>query len=443
MDPLLVGIMGIILLFFLLAAGVHIGLALGISGFIGICILTGGFVPAIKMVTSAFYFKVSTPVLIVLPLFALMGYLASAGGLSQNIYNTITMWMGKFKSGLGISTVLGCTVFGTICGSSIVTAAVFAKISAPEMRRRGYDKKLAYGICATGGAIGMLIPPSVLAVIYGMLSGESIGKVLMAGIAPGILLAIGFSGMIALIGKVRPSSMGVHEILSVTWRQRIISLKGFWTVAIVAAAIFGGMYGGIFSPSEAAAVAAFILIIVYLVISLPKQRLQKSVKGMLTCLSDTITTSAMILLIFAGATVFSNFIILSGISAKLSDIFVGSDLPNYVIVILFNIIILILGLFVDGISIMCITIPVFNPIINAAGIDPIWYATVTIMAVEVGVITPPVGINLFATKGVAESDVSLEDIITGAFPFFIVMLISLVVLHLFPHLSTFLPNFIK
>jgi tripartite ATP-independent transporter DctM subunit len=395
------------------------------------------------MVSSAFYFKISSPVLIALPLFILMGYLASTGGISQDIYNTLRMWLGRFKSGLGISTVLACTIFGTVCGSSLVTAAVFAKISAPEMRRHGYEKKLAYSICCSSGSIGMLIPPSILAIVYGMLSGVSIGQVLMAGIAPGILLTIGFSSLIVLIGKVNPSSMDVHEIPSVTWRQRIISLKGCWSVAIVALAIFGGMYGGVFSPSEAAAVAAFTLIVVYLIISLPSKGSRKSLKEMLPTLYDTAITSAMIFLIFGGATVFSNFIVLSGITTKLSDIFVGSTLPNYAIVIIFNIVILILGCFVDAIANVCITVPVFNPIINAAGIDPIWYATVTILAVEVGLITPPVGMNLFATKGVAESDVSLEDIISGCFPFFIVMLIALIVLHLFPPISTFLPSFVK
>ncbi len=442
MDPLLVGVIGIIILFLLLASGVHVGLALAMSGFIGTGILHG-FIPAIKMVASAFYFKISSPVLIALPLFILMGYLASTGGISQNIYNVLSMWLGRFKSGLGISTVLACAVFGTVCGSSLVTAAVFAKISAPEMRRHGYDKKFAYSICAASGSIGMLIPPSILAIVYGMLSGVSIGQVLMAGIAPGILLTIGFSAWIAMFAKIRPSSIGVHKVESFTWRQRIISLKGCWSVAVVALTIFGGMYGGVFSPSEAAAVAAFTLIIVYLIISLPSKGIRKSINEMLTTLYDTAITSAMIFLIFGGATVFSNFVVLSGITTKLSEIFVGSPLPNFAIVIIFNAVLLVLGCFVDAIANVCITVPVFNPIINAAGIDPIWYATVTILAVEVGLITPPVGMNLFATKGVAEPDVSLEDIISGCFPFFIVMLICLVILHLFPPISTYLPSFVK
>jgi C4-dicarboxylate transporter DctM subunit len=441
-DTTSAGTIAIILVFFLLASGVHVGIALITSGFIG-TMLISGFIPAIKMVSSAMYFKISSPVLISLPLFILMGYLASAGGVSQNIYNSLNMWLGRFKSGMGISTVVACAIFGTVCGSTLVTTAVFSKISAPEMRRHGYEKELAYSICAASGSIGMLIPPSVLAIVYGMLSGLSIGKVLIAGIAPGILLTIGFSILITLIGIVKPSSIQFHKIPSVTWRQRIISLKGGWTVGIVAFTLFAGMYGGVFSPTEAAAVAAFTLIIVYLIVSVRNKSLQKIVNEMTSSLRETAITSAMIFLIFGGATVFSNFLVLAGITAKISEFFVGSGLPNYAIVIMFMIIVLSLGCFVDCIANISITLPVFIPIVNAVGIDALWFATMNILAVEIGLVTPPVGMNMFVAKGVAESDVNLEDIISGCLPFFIVMIICLTILFLFPPVSTFLPGFVQ
>src|SRR4030042_1165309 len=201
MDPFLIGLFGVIGLLVLLALGVHIGIALFVSGFVGLTMLNG-FQATIPTVVSGFYHKISNPALITLPLFGLMGFLASGGGISQNIYDTLNRWWGRFRSGLGIATVLGCTAFGTVCGSSLVTAAVFARISAPEMRRQGYDKRLAYAICASAGAIGMLIPPSMLAIVYGMLSGVSIGKLLMAGVAPGVLLALFFSLTIVIGGKL-------------------------------------------------------------------------------------------------------------------------------------------------------------------------------------------------------------------------------------------------
>jgi tripartite ATP-independent transporter DctM subunit len=440
MDSLLIGVLGIVFLFFLLATGIHIGVALIASGLVGLSVLTG-FSVAIKMIVSAFYHKISTPALITLPLFILMGHLASGGGISNDIYNSLNKWLGRFRSGLGVSTIIACTAFGTVCGSSLVTAAVFAKISAPQMRQHNYDKKLAYGICASGGSIGMLIPPSILAIVYGTLSGVSIGKVLMAGVAPGILLMFAFSGTILLIAKLKPSAVG-RPMPDVTWKERIKSLKGFWSIVIVGIVIFGGMYAGVFSPSEAAAFAAFILLVIYLFVTLPRLSRRESLKELLKALTETSVTSAMIFLVMGGATVFSQFIVLSGITTSLSALFLGTGLPAFAIMAIFTLVVLILGCFLDGISILCITIPVFNPIAGAAGIDAIWYATVIILSIEVGLITPPLGLNLYAAKGVAEPDVTLEDVFRGCFPFFIAMIVTLAVLYVFPPISTFLPGLV-
>lgn len=444
MDPYLIGLMGALLLFVLLAVGTHIGIALSISGFIGIAMITG-FDQAISMNVTAIYHKISAPALITLPLFILMGYLASGGGISRDLYDSLSLWLGRFRGGLGVATVFGCTAFGTVCGSSIVTTAVFAKICAPEMRRHGYSKQLAYAICASSGSIGMLIPPSIIAIVYGMLSGISIGKVLMAGVAPGLLWCALFSLTVVMMGKIRPSYISPPPPSTVTWRQRIVSLKLWWPIMIVATATFGGIYGGVFSPSEAAAVAAFILIVIYLtavVLSKKGRDRSGSLRQVNTILTDTATTSAMIFLVMGAATVFSNFIVLTGMATKISELVSKLGLSQLGLVLLFNFIYLILGCFLDGISMLCITIPVFNPIILAAGVDPVWYATTVIVSVEIGLITPPVGLNLYAAKGVAESDVSLEDIIAGILPFFVVEIISMAILIAFPKLSTFLPRFV-
>jgi len=444
MDPYMLGLMAVIFLFLLLALGVHIGVALALVGFIGCAIITN-FNQAISLSVTALYHKISTPALITLPLFVLMGYLASGGGISRNLYDSLSLWLGRVRGGLGIATTFGCTAFGTVCGSSLVTTAVFAKICAPEMRRYGYDKRVAYGICASAGSIGMLIPPSILAIVYAMLTGVSLGKVLMAGVAPGLLWAGFFSLVIVLTGRLRPSMVPLSPVASVTWGVRMKSLILWWPIILVAGVTFGGIYGGVFTPSEAAAVAAFILILVYVFIRIAVKKGNKRREGwneMHSILTDTATTSAMVFFVMGCATIFSNFIVLSGLTTQISNFVAAWSLSKLGLVLLFAIIYLILGCFLDSISMLCITVPVFNPIIEAAGIDPLWYATIVITSIEIGLITPPFGLNLFAAKGVAEPDVSLEDIVSGILPFLAAEWLSLVLLFAFPRISTFLPSFV-
>jgi C4-dicarboxylate transporter DctM subunit len=444
-DPFLLGILAVIVLCLLLAIGIHIGIALAFTGFIGIAFVTG-FERAITLSVSAFYHKISGPALITLPLFVLMGYLASGGGISSSLFNSLSLWLGRFRGGMGIATVLGCTAFGTVCGSSLVTTAVFTRICAPEMRRHGYDKQLSYAICASAGSIGMLIPPSVLAIVYGMLTGESIGKVLMAGVAPGIIWALFFSLVIILVGKFRPSAIAaVAPTSAVTWRQRVESIVVWWPIILVAVITFGGIYGGVFTPSEAAAVAAFLLLVTYLFMRILPHRgpqLRENLRELRKMLIDTATTSALIFLIMGAATIFADFIVLSGMATSFSALIRAMQPSPLTLVVLFSIVYLILGCFLDSISMLCITVPLFNPIIKAMGIDPMWYCTIVIVSIEIGLITPPVGLNLYAAKGAAEPDVTLEDVIRGIIPFLIAEFISLGIFFAFPILSTFLPKFV-
>lgn len=448
MDPLLIGLLGLIILLVLLALGAHVGIALAVSGFIGLWYILG-FERAFVMSVSSLYGKVSHAGLVTLPLFVLVGYLASGGGISGDIYKSLDMWIGRFKSGLGIATVVACTAFGTVCGSSLVTAAVFAKISAPEMRRRGYSKELAYGICAASGSIGMLIPPSILAIVYGMLSGISIGKLLIAGIVPGLLWALLFSITIPIVARISPKSIATasEDIPIYTLWDKIKSLRLWWPVVVSGAIIFGGIYGGVFTPTEASAVAAFILFIYYLYRSLfsragSQRTSREKFDELKTILVDTATTSAMIFFVFGSATIFSHFTLMTGLANKLTTFVMGLGLSKLGLVILFAIIYLFLGCLMDSISMLCITINLFNPIIAKAGIDPIWYAIVVILSIEVGFITPPFGINLYSVLGVAEKDVDLRNLIVGSFPFFIAEIVSLVIIFAFPILSTYLPAFV-
>lgn len=445
MDPYIISTIGLLILILLLVMGTHVGIALTISGFIGLCLLQG-FEKALVTTVSSFYGKVSATSLVTLPLFILVGFLASGGGISRDIYKSLDLLIGRFRSGLGIATVIGCTAFGTVCGSSLVTAAVFAKISAPEMRKRGYSKSFAYGICAASGSIGMLIPPSILAIVYGMLSGISIGKILIAGIIPGLLWAILFILTILLIGKIKSSWIQYPEKVPLaSWKQRITSLIWWWPVFVSGGIIFGGIYGGVFTPTESAAVAAFILFVFYLYRGIFKRSrvtLFQRFRELYEMLMETATTSAMIFFVLGSATIFSNFAVLAGLTNRFSDFVMSLGLSPLQIVIIFCLVYIVMGCFLDSISMLCMTISIFNPIIEKMGVDPIWYAVIIILSIEIGFITPPFGVNIFSVLGVAEKDVDIKDIVVGSFPFLIAEFISLVIIFSFPGLSTFLPSFV-
>jgi C4-dicarboxylate transporter DctM subunit len=434
MDFFSIGLIGIAVLIIVLMLGVHIGVALGFVGFLGSWILVG-IEPALWGAMNVFYSQVASYALITVPLFIAMGYLATAGNLSTSIFNSLNQWLGGIKGGVGIATVGSCTLFGTICGSSIVTSSVFSIIAAPEMRRQGYDKSLAYGICASSGLIGMLIPPSILMVVYGILSQDSVGKLLIAGVTPGLVLALFYSVTIYFIAKFRPNLVPPPFQKPVGWGQKLRDLKGLWPVAVVIAITFGGIFGGVFSPTEAGAITTFVVLV--LVIALEKK---KSVQHIVTAFQDTARTSAMIFLIFGGAAIFSQFLVLSGIATRTVELIISMNLSTIGFLCMVAAFYLILGCFLDSISMLSITIPLLHPVLGRMGIDPIYYAVVVIVAIEIGMLTPPVGLCVYAAKAVAEKDVTLEDIFRGSIPFFIVSMVALVIFILFPSLSTFLPR---
>jgi C4-dicarboxylate transporter DctM subunit len=434
MDFVAIGVSGIAVLIVMLALGVHIGVALGFVGFVGSWILVG-LKPALWGSMNVFYSQVASYALITVPLFIAMGYLATAGNLSTNIFNSLNHWIGGIKGGVGIATVASCTLFGTICGSSIVTSSVFSIIAAPEMRRQGYDKSLAYGICASSGLIGMLIPPSILMVVYAILSQDSVGKLLIAGVTPGLVLALFYALTIYAMATLRPDLVKQQHGQVVSWRQKFQELKGLWPVAVVIVITFGGIFGGVFSPTEAGAITTFVVLV--LVIVIEKKR---SVPHIVTALKDTARTSAMIFLIFGGAAIFSQFLVLSGIATRTVEMIIALNLSTIGFLCLVAVFYLVLGCFLDSISMLSITIPLLHPILGRMGIDPIYYAVVVIVAIEIGMLTPPVGLCVYAAKAVAEKDVTLEDIFRGSIPFFVVSMIALLIFILVPPLSTFLPR---
>ncbi|MBA7711813.1 C4-dicarboxylate TRAP transporter large permease protein DctM [subsurface metagenome] len=272
-------------------------------------------------------------------------------------------------------------------------------------------------------------------IVYGGLSGDSIGALLIAGTSPGIVLTITISGAVILIAKMKPAWIAHAPVAGVTWRQRFATLPSFWPVVVIAAVVFGGIFGGVFSPTEAGAVASFIMFIVLFII---KRR--ASLEVLKTSLLDTAGISAMIMFIFGSATVFSHLLVMTGVSGWIIDGIIGLNLSNLSLVIVIAVMYIAMGCFLDGISMICITVPIFTPVITALGIDTLWYAMVVILAMHVGLITPPVGLDVYAAKGVAEPDVSIEDIFAGALPFFLATLVALVIVIAFPWLSTILPS---
>ncbi len=435
MEPSTLGLIGIAVLLVLLAMGVHIGVALGLVGVIGTSLIVGPDA-AVASAVETVYHKVASFELITIPLFILMGYLASAGGISSKVFNSLNQWVGNIRGGLGVSSVISCTAFGTVCGSSLVTSSVFARICAPEMRKFGYEKKMAYGICASGGMIGMLIPPSILMVVYGVLAGESIGRLLIAGVVPGLLLMVAFSLVIMLLTRIKPdAAQNGTASEHLTLADKLKGLLGIWQIWVVAFVIFGGIFGGIFNPTEAAAVAS-----TFLMILLVGTNWKKIWALFRESFQETASTSAMIFLVMSGAAVFSQFLVLTGLTEMVATFVTGLKLPVLALVWILVIVYAVLGCFLDSISMLCITVPIFNPIMDSYGVNTIWYAVAVIMAIEAGLITPPVGLNVYGAYAVAESDVTLENIFQGVTPFFLSVWVVIALLIFLPGLSTFLPN---
>lgn len=430
MEPIFLGFTSLLFLLILMVLGVHIGIALAAAGLFGLVPMIG-FDSAINMTANALYYKISNYSLVVIPLFIFMGLLGSRGGLSKDLYNALAVWNSRWKSGLGIATILGCAGFGAITGSSIVAAAVFGKVAAPEMVRHGYDKKISYGLCAASGTVGMLIPPSILAIVYGILSGESVGKLLIAGIGPGILLTLLLCLQFILLVNLKPGLFNVDFLNKTSWKEKFKVIPALWPVFVTIVVIFGGIYGGIFNPTEAAAVASFTIFV--LLIFIHKLELFKYIGNVIT---ESVTTASMIFLILAGASIFSKMLVLSG----LSDLFVGFvlslDISKLMLVFMLSGLFIMLGVFIDSISMIAITIPFITPVVETAGINPYYFAMVVITATQVGIITPPLGLAVYTVKSVASEDVTLGDIFMGSLYFLFVLLIGLILIILFPVIST-------
>ncbi|MFH1775226.1 MAG: TRAP transporter large permease [Chloroflexota bacterium] len=417
----------------LIVLGMHIGLALGIAGAFGILAITGSFDAMVGVLKTTSFHAVGTYAIIIVPLFVLMGMFSLHGGISGQAYRALSNWIGRLPGGLSLATTWACTAFGATSGSYIAAGSVFTKISLPEMRKAGYDKGFACGGIATAAIIAMVIPPSLFFVIYGMLAEESIARLLIAGIFPGLIMAMTLSVGIWIRAKSNPRLAPVATT-RVSWREKFISTRKAWPMVVLAAIILGGIYTGVFTPTEAAAIGAFVALIITLGFrKLSWDKLKSS-------LLETVELTTMLALLFIGATVFARFLAVSRVTAWLAEAIIGIGLSPLQFVIVIVVLYLILGCFVDAISAMFVTMPLFFPVVIALGINPIWFGVLTVVSLVIGAITPPFGLSVYTVKAAAGPDVTVEGVFRGAMPYYLSMLATLAILVAFPQISTFLPN---
>ena len=430
MSPEITGILGILLMFLLLALRMYIGMAMALVGFLGLWFLIG-FDAGISILGITPLAEGSSYTLSVIPLFVLMGQFAFVSGISTDIYKTVYTWMGHLRGGLAMATVLACAGFAAICGSSLATGATMGMVAIPEMKKYQYDDRLTTGSVAAGGTLGILIPPSIGFVIYGILTEVSIGKLFMAGFIPGILLALLFTITVYIQCTINPK-MGPKG-QKASWQAKIRALAGTWGMLLLFIIVIGGIYMGVFTPTEAAGVGAFGAFI----ISVFKRKM--SWNKLVECLMESGKTTAMIFLIIIGANIFSTFLGLARLPMGLADFITGLALPKMVILSGIIGIFLILGCVMDCYAIMILTVPIIFPVIEAMQFDPIWFGVLMVIVLEIGLITPPVGLNVFVLKGAAP-DVPLTVIFRGIWPFLLTALVAIVLLTVFPQIALFLPS---
>ncbi|RLB05139.1 MAG: C4-dicarboxylate ABC transporter permease, partial [Deltaproteobacteria bacterium] len=368
----------------------------------------------------------------VIPLFIIMGGFAGSSGLTHELYQTFDKWFRRLPGGLGVATIGACAGFAAVSGSSVATAATMGTVALPEMKRFKYHPRLATGCIAAGGTLGFLIPPSIGFVVYGMLTEQSIGKLLIAGMFPGLTLAAAYIAIVVIKVKINPS-LAPTSPEPVSWKEKFSSLKGIWETLAIFLLVMGGIYLGFFTPTEAGAIGATTLFLAALI----KRKL--TWHNLFASLQEAVRISVMVLFLVAGANVFSYFLALSTIPTQVAAWVAGLEVSRYVILSIIVVSYLFLGCFLDAISMMVLTLPVIFPVILALGFDPIWFGVIAVLMMEAGLITPPMGLNIFTVAGVAK-DIGVEEIFRGAMPFLISIFVIVVIITIFPKIALFLPG---
>ena len=430
MNPDLVAIGGFVLLFALMLLRVPIGIAMGLIGVTGFGLM-GDFGPALKLLSQSPIRTATEAGFGVIPMFLLMGAIASASGMSRELFQAANSFLGHLRGGLGMATVAACAGFAAISGSSVATAATFSAVAYPEMRRHHYPQSFATGVIAAGGTLGAMIPPSLVLAVYGIITQQDIGRLYIAGIVPGILAATMYILTITAIAFARPEYLPVGARSS--WRDRLIALRHVWAITLLFIFVIGGLYGGMFTATEAASMGAGGAF----VISVARRKLTRA--QFVECLVKALRTTAAIFTILIGALLFGYFLTVTQTPQKVTQLLTGLGLGRYGVLAIIMLMYLALGCVMDAMAMIILTIPVVFPVVTALGFDPIWFGVIIVMTVELGLIHPPVGMNVFVIKSVVR-DVKISTIFIGVIPFVITDLVRLVILIAFPALATFLPE---
>ena len=433
MSPTTVGLIGLGLLIIVLFSRMPVGFVMAVVGFTGFTYLVS-LDAGIRLLAQDFFATFSSYNLSVVPLFIFMGQIAFHAGINRRLYDATYKFLGHFPGGLAMATIGACAGFSAICGSTNATAATMATIALPEMRRHNYSSELATGVVAAGGSLGILIPPSVIFIIYGIMTEQSIGKLFAAGILPGLLLAILFIATIYIQVRMNPALGPVGPRTSI--REKVRSLSGIIEMILIFALVMGGLFMGFFTPTEAGAAGAFITLMLAIV------RRQIGWKQFWVAVLESVQTACMIMVIVAGATILGHFLAVTRIPYILATWVAGLPLPAWAVMGVIVFIYLIGGCFMDALGMILLTIPIFYPVAIELGYDPIWFGVVIVLITEMGVITPPVGINVYVVSGVAK-DIPLETIFKGILPLLGALIVCNIILIIFPHIALFLPNLMR
>ena len=427
------GIVGIIVLFVLLFSKMPVGFVMALVGCVGFGYVRN-FDAALAILARDFFEMFSAYSMTVIPLFVFMGQLSYRSGISRRLFDAAYTLVGNRPGGLAIATVGACAGFSAISGSTNATAATMATVAIPEMKRYKYDMGLATGTVAAAGSLGILIPPSVIFIVYGVLTEQSIGKLFAAGILPGVLLAVLF--IVAIWLRVRKNPSLAPPGPKFGLREKIVALSGTMETILLFALIMGGIFFGIFTPTEAAAAGAFITLLIAII------RRQLTWEDFLKSIADTVRISCMVMMIVAGTFVFGHFMAITQLPYQLANWVANLPLPSYAIMMVIVLVYLLGGCFMDSLAMIMLTIPIFFPVSQALGFDPIWFGVVIVLITEMGVITPPVGINVYVVAGIAEG-VPLFTIFKGALPMLLCLIVCNFLLIAFPQIALFLPSLMK
>jgi C4-dicarboxylate transporter DctM subunit len=425
-----IALLGFVSLFALMLLRVPVGMAMGLVGVVGFGAIVGSG-PALKMVGQTSMRTVTDWNFAVVPLFLLMGSFATTSGMSRELFRAANAFVGHLRGGLGIATIAACGGFAAICGSSVATAATFSRVAYPEMRRFGYPQSFATGVIAAGGTLGIMIPPSTVFAVYGLITEQDIGKLFVAGIVPGIIAILMYMATVTIIGYARPGYLPAGQYSS--WRERLDSLRDIWATLLLFLFVIGGIYGGLFTATEAAgmgAAGAFL-------IGIARRRLSRD--DILRSLLEATRTTAAVFTVLIGAILFGYFLAITQTPQKVTEFLTGLGIGRYGVLALIMVMYLVLGCLMDALAMIILTVPIIFPVIKQLGFDPIWFGVIIVMTVELGLIHPPVGMNIFVIKSVVE-DAKISTIFYGVLPFIVTDLLRLILLIAFPILALWLPS---